>query len=108
MQAAVVNVRGQAPKYQSFADPEPQEGEALVSVRAAGLHPLVKGLASGAHYASGGEGPAIPGVDVCAGESPHIAACCNHALCSEMARRLDGELAGNACCAHDQDGFTSG
>jgi NADPH:quinone reductase-like Zn-dependent oxidoreductase len=63
MQAAVVNVRGQAPKYQSFADPEPQEGEALVSVRAAGLHPLVRGLASGAHYASGGDGPAIPGVD---------------------------------------------
>jgi NADPH:quinone reductase-like Zn-dependent oxidoreductase len=63
MQAAVVNVRGQAPKYQSFADPEPQEGEALIRVRAAGLHPLVRGLASGAHYASGGDGPAIPGVD---------------------------------------------
>jgi NADPH:quinone reductase-like Zn-dependent oxidoreductase len=63
MQAAVVNVRGHAPKYQSFADPEPQDGEALVIVRAAGLHPLVRGLASGAHYASGGEGPAIPGVD---------------------------------------------
>jgi NADPH:quinone reductase-like Zn-dependent oxidoreductase len=63
MQAAVVNVRGQAPKYQSFADPVPQEGEAVVHVRAAGLHPLVRGLARGAHYASGGEGPAIPGVD---------------------------------------------
>jgi NADPH:quinone reductase-like Zn-dependent oxidoreductase len=63
MQAAVVNVRDQAPKYQSFADPVPQEGEALVHVRAAGLHPLVRGLASGTHYASGGEGPAIPGVD---------------------------------------------
>jgi NADPH:quinone reductase-like Zn-dependent oxidoreductase len=63
MQAAVVNVLGQSPKYQSFPDPVAQEGEALVQVRAAGLHPIVKGLASGSHYASGGELPAIPGVD---------------------------------------------
>jgi NADPH:quinone reductase-like Zn-dependent oxidoreductase len=63
MQAAVVNTRGQAPKYQSFADPQPQDGEALVHVRAAGLHPIVKGLASGTHYASSGEGPAVPGLD---------------------------------------------
>jgi NADPH:quinone reductase-like Zn-dependent oxidoreductase len=63
MQAAVVNVRGQAPKFQSFPDPELQEGEALVRVRAAGLHPVVKAIASGAHYASSGDGPAIPGVD---------------------------------------------
>lgn len=63
MQAAVVNAPGQAPRYQSFADPVIQEGEVLVRVRAAGLHPLVKALASGAHYASGGDGPTIPGVD---------------------------------------------
>jgi NADPH:quinone reductase-like Zn-dependent oxidoreductase len=63
MQAAVVNALGQAPKYQSFPDPTPQEGETLIQVRAAGLHPIVKALASGAHYASGGELPAIPGID---------------------------------------------
>jgi NADPH:quinone reductase-like Zn-dependent oxidoreductase len=63
MQAAVVNVLGESPKYQSFPDPVAQEGEALVQVRAAGLHPIVKGLASGSHYASGGELPAIPGID---------------------------------------------
>jgi NADPH:quinone reductase-like Zn-dependent oxidoreductase len=63
MQAAVVNVQGQAPKFQSFPDPEPQEGEALVAVRAAGLHPIVKAIASGAHYSSSGDGPAIPGID---------------------------------------------
>jgi NADPH:quinone reductase-like Zn-dependent oxidoreductase len=64
MQAAVVNTRGQAPKYQSFRDPEPQDGEGLIHVRAAGLHPIVKGLASGTHYAAGAnEGPAIPGID---------------------------------------------
>jgi NADPH:quinone reductase-like Zn-dependent oxidoreductase len=63
MKAAVVNTRGEAPKYQSFPDPEPQDGEALVRVHAAGLHPIVKAIASGAHYLSSGDGPAIPGVD---------------------------------------------
>jgi NADPH:quinone reductase-like Zn-dependent oxidoreductase len=65
MRAAVVNVPGQAPKYQSFPDPLAEEGEAIVQVRAAGLHPIVKSLASGAHYASAGAGnaPSIPGVD---------------------------------------------
>jgi len=63
MQAAVVNVPGQAPKYQSFADPEPGEGEALIHVRAAGLHPVVKAIAGGAHYSSTAAGPAIPGID---------------------------------------------
>ncbi len=65
MQAAVVNVPGQAPKYQSFPEPVAQDGELLVKVRAAGLHPIVKALASGSHYASGGagQGPAVPGVD---------------------------------------------
>ena len=63
MQAAVVNVRGQAPKYQSFPDPEPREGEVLVQVRAAGLHPVVKAIASGAHYSATETGPAIPGID---------------------------------------------
>jgi NADPH:quinone reductase-like Zn-dependent oxidoreductase len=65
MQAAVVNVPGQAPKYQSFPDPAPEEGEAIIQVRAAGLHPVVKSLASGTHYASAGsrQGPSIPGID---------------------------------------------
>lgn len=63
MQAAVVNALGERPKYQSFPDPTAQEGEALIEVRAAGLHPIVKGLASGSHYASGGELPMVPGVD---------------------------------------------
>lgn len=63
MQAAVVNVLGQPPRYQSFPDPEPQPGEVLVAVRAAGLHPIVKALASGSHYAGTGEVPMVPGVD---------------------------------------------
>ena len=63
MQAAVVNVPGEAPKYQSFPDPEPAEGEVLIEVRAAGLHPIVKAIASGSHYSATKTGPAIPGID---------------------------------------------
>jgi NADPH:quinone reductase-like Zn-dependent oxidoreductase len=63
MQAAVVNAPGQAPKYQSFPDPVPGEGETLARVRAAGLHQIVKAIASGAHYIANEAGPAIPGID---------------------------------------------
>ena len=63
MQAAVVNIPGEAPRYQIFPDPTPIEGEALVHVRAAGLHNLVKSIASGAHYSIAIPGPAVPGVD---------------------------------------------
>jgi NADPH2:quinone reductase len=65
MQAAVVNVPGEPPKYQSFADPAPAEGEVLVKVHAAGLHPVVRAIASGAHYAAAkaGAGPSISGID---------------------------------------------
>ena len=63
MNAAVVNAPGQPPRYQTFADPVPEENEALVRVRAAGLHPIVKARASGAHYSATETGPAIPGID---------------------------------------------
>jgi NADPH2:quinone reductase len=59
MQAAVVNVLGQTPRFQSFPDPVARDGEALIRVSAAGLHPIV----SGAHYSSDGVVPFIPGVD---------------------------------------------
>jgi NADPH:quinone reductase-like Zn-dependent oxidoreductase len=65
MKAAVVEVPGQAPKYQSFSDPVAEEGEVLVQVRAAGLHPIVKAIASGEHYSSakGDHGRSVPGID---------------------------------------------
>ena len=63
MKAAVVNVLGQPPRYQDFAEPKAGDGEVLIDVRAAGLHPIVKALASGSHYAGKGEVPAVPGVD---------------------------------------------
>lgn len=63
MKAAVVNVLGQPPQYQEFADPTPADGEILIRTRAAGLHPIVKAIAKGAHYSASGEVPLIPGVD---------------------------------------------
>lgn len=63
MQAAVVNTLGQPPAYQTFPDPAAGEGEVIIQVLAAGLHPIVKALASGSHYAGKGEVPVVPGID---------------------------------------------
>ncbi len=63
MNAAVVYTFNQPPRYSTFADPIPAEGEKLVTVTAAGLHQIVKSLANGTHYGSTGELPFIPGVD---------------------------------------------
>ena len=63
MNAAVVNVLGQPPQYQQFADPVARENELVVHVSAAGLHPVVKARASGTHYSSSGDVPMIPGLD---------------------------------------------
>jgi NADPH:quinone reductase-like Zn-dependent oxidoreductase len=63
MKAAVVASFAAPPRYADFADPVPGEGEVLVHVTAAGLHPIVKALASGSHYGSTGELPFVPGVD---------------------------------------------
>ena len=63
MKAAVILVLGQAPQYQDFQEPAVQDNEILVEVRAAGLHPIVKSIASGAHYSAKGEVPMIAGID---------------------------------------------
>jgi NADPH:quinone reductase-like Zn-dependent oxidoreductase len=63
MNAAVVHAFDAPPRYESFADPVPAAGEQLVTVTAAGLHPIVKALAAGTHYGSGTELPFIAGVD---------------------------------------------
>lgn len=63
MNAAVVHAFDAPPRYTSFAEPVAGEGEILVDVIAAGLHPIVKALASGSHYGSTGTLPFIPGVD---------------------------------------------
>jgi NADPH:quinone reductase-like Zn-dependent oxidoreductase len=63
MNAAVVSNFKVPPRYTTFADPIPAEGEMRVAVSAAGLHPIVKALANGTHYGSTGELPFVPGVD---------------------------------------------
>ena len=70
MNAAVVHAFDAPPRCTTFAEPVPQPAgdqpentEQLVTVTAAGLHQIVKSLASGAHYGSTGELPFIPGVD---------------------------------------------
>ena len=63
MNAAIVEAFNRPPRYAEFADPVAGDGEVLVEVKAAGLHPIVKGLASGTHYGSTGQLPFVPGVD---------------------------------------------
>src|SRR5215470_159190 len=63
MNAAVVSSFSAPPRYTTFADPQPGDGDLIVSVKAAGLHPIVRTLANGTHYGSTGELPFIPGVD---------------------------------------------
>jgi NADPH2:quinone reductase len=63
MNAAVVESAQSAPQYKPFDDPMPQPGESVVRVLAAGLHPIVRSRAKGAHYTSSGQFPLIPGLD---------------------------------------------
>jgi NADPH2:quinone reductase len=63
MNAAVVSTFDAPPRYSVFAEPIAAEGEKIVQVTAAGLHPIVRSLAKGTHYGSTGELPFIPGVD---------------------------------------------
>lgn len=63
MNAAIVDSFTKPPRYGSFADPVAGADEVLVTVEAAGLHPVVKALAKGTHYASTGTLPFVPGVD---------------------------------------------
>lgn len=63
MNAAVVRSYDAAPSYTTFDEPVAGEGEVLVTVTAAGLHPIVKVLANGTHYGSTGVLPFVPGVD---------------------------------------------
>lgn len=63
MHAAVVQAFDAPPRYTTFPDPVAAAGELPVTVKAAGLHPIVKALANGTHYGSTGELPFVPGVD---------------------------------------------
>lgn len=66
MKAAIVNSPGATPEYGNFADPAVEDGYELVDLVAAGLHPIVRSLATGSHYGSTGSWPLIPGIDAVA------------------------------------------
>ncbi len=64
MNAAVVRSFQEPPRYEAFETPEPSgDGEMLLEVLAAGLHPRVRSGASGTHYTSTHTLPLIPGID---------------------------------------------
>lgn len=64
MHAAVVTDFTKPPAYQEFPQATAiADTDIVVDVRAAGLHPLVRSRASGAHYTSTGALPLVPGID---------------------------------------------
>ncbi|WP_026454393.1 quinone oxidoreductase family protein [Saccharomonospora iraqiensis] len=66
MRAAVVNTAGEAPVCADFPNPEPRPGRRPLRLVGAGLHHVVRALASGHHYGSEQAYPLIPGVDAVA------------------------------------------
>jgi NADPH:quinone reductase-like Zn-dependent oxidoreductase len=63
MKAALIEAPGDSARYGDFAEPGDRDGRQVVELVAAGIHPVVRGLASGRHYGSSGQWPLIPGVD---------------------------------------------
>ena len=63
MKAAIVTAAGKTPVYGDFDKPIARAGEELISVRASALSQFTKSRASGAHYSSDGDYPAVAGSD---------------------------------------------
>jgi NADPH:quinone reductase-like Zn-dependent oxidoreductase len=63
MKAAIVAGAGKTPVYGDFDTPIAKGGEELISVRASALSQFSKSRASGSHYSSDGDFPAVAGVD---------------------------------------------
>ena len=63
MNAAVLRRFGETPRYEPFDEPVPNNEEVLVHVAAAALNPSTKLMASGQHYASPQQLPAVCGVE---------------------------------------------
>src|ERR1700736_5941189 len=63
MNAAVLHTLGKPPRFEKFPEPVPAQDEGVVHVRAAALKPVDKQMASGLHYASFRELPAVCGLD---------------------------------------------
>jgi NADPH:quinone reductase-like Zn-dependent oxidoreductase len=63
MKAAIVKGAGETPVYGDFDTPIAKTGEDLISVRASALSQFSKSRASGSHYSSDGDFPAVAGAD---------------------------------------------
>src|SRR6218665_1590515 len=66
MRAAVLTSPGALPAAAEFPDPTPLEGSPLLELVGAGVHQVVRAMASGRHYGSSGQYPLVPGVDAVA------------------------------------------
>lgn len=63
MKAALVDAPGDSARYGDFAEPGDHDGRQVVELVAAGIHPVVRALASGKHYGSKDQWPIVPGID---------------------------------------------
>jgi len=63
VKAAVLHALGQPPRFEDFPDPQPRPGEEKVHVKAASLKNIDKAMASGSHYGSHFQLPAVCGID---------------------------------------------
>ena len=66
MRAAILTAPDSVPVCAEFPDPEPLPGHDLLELVGAGLHQVVRSLATGRHYGSSHAYPLVPGVDAVA------------------------------------------
>lgn len=66
MYAAVLTAPDATPVAMEFPDPEPLPGRPMLTLVGAGIHPVVRSVASGRHYGSADGYPLVPGVDAVA------------------------------------------
>lgn len=66
MRAIVLTSPDAEPSCAEFPEPEPLPGGELLDLVGAGLHQVVRSIATGRHYGSGHDYPLIPGVDAVA------------------------------------------
>ena len=66
MRAAILTAPDSVPVCAEFPDPEPLPGHDLLELVGAGLHQVVRSLATGHHYGSSHAYPLVPGVDAVA------------------------------------------
>ncbi|MFT4135203.1 zinc-binding dehydrogenase [Microbacterium sp.] len=72
MRAAVLTAPDTVPVCTEFPEPEALPGQETLSLVAAGLHRVVRSIATGHHYGSTGRYPLVPGVDAVARRSDGV------------------------------------